>query len=179
MSVPRISHERLVLDRLRTDLTRLPDAQIFSGQGAGNRFGIGGWSLTVNRQFQFGDLRVESANATVGVEAESGGGVSNLAKDWPFLLARDRPKRFVLVHLFQVGSEGDYLSHCMLWDFLVERMRADLAARRGLRWPEDWEAALFRYRPGDDLAQVSDYIALQHGKAPLGSRNHEASARTG
>ena len=52
-----------------------------------------------SRQFQFGDLRIETGTATIVVEAESAGGVTNLAKYRPFLAARPA-KRLVLGHLF-------------------------------------------------------------------------------
>ena len=161
MGVSRISHEKLALARLQEELSQLPDVYTYSGQGAGNRFGIPSWALPLTRQFQFGDLRIESPNATIIVEAESAGGVNNLAKYWPYLLAYESGKRFVLIHLFLVGSEGDYLSHRMLWEFLVERMREDLKVRRGLCWPDHWEAAMFTYRSGDDLGHIGDYITLQ------------------
>jgi hypothetical protein len=100
------------------------------------------------QRFRFGDLRIETAATTIVVEAESGGGVTNLAKYRPYLEARPA-KRFVLAHLFQVLSVNDHVSHIRLWEYLVERMRADLEARVGIRWPELWEARAFQLRTAD------------------------------
>jgi hypothetical protein len=125
--------------------------------GAANRFPLPAWNLVGSQQFQFGDLRLETSGATVVVEAESGGGVTNLAKYWPYLEARP-PKRFVLTHLFQVLSANDYVSHIRLWEYLVERMRNDLERRVGLQWPNDWEARAFRYGPSLDA--TADVVAF-------------------
>lgn len=153
----RISHEGLVLARLRDALADLPDVAYLSGMGAANRFVLADWALVGSQNFQFGDLRIETTNATIVVEAESAGGVTNLAKYWPYLAARPT-KRFVLAHLFQVNSPNDYISHLRLWAYLVERMRDDLAARVGVRWPDAWEARAFRYGPVVD--ETADAIAF-------------------
>jgi DNA-binding response OmpR family regulator len=154
----RVSHEALILAKLREALAGLPGVTYATGMGAGNRFPLDGWRLVGSQQFQFGDLRIETATATIVVEAESGGGVTNLAKYWPYLEARPK-KRFVLAHLFQVLSANDYVSHMRLWEYLVERMRADLEARVGVRWPEHWEARAFRYGPQiDAVAEVAAFL---------------------
>ena len=54
------------------------------------------------------------------VEVESGGGLTNLVKYWP--LAAERSKPLLLVHVFALQSDGDYLSHRLLWEFLYSRM---------------------------------------------------------
>jgi hypothetical protein len=154
----RVSHEALILAKVRDALTDLPGVTYASGMGAANRFPLDGWHLVGSQQFQFGDLRIETPSTTIVVEAESGGGVTNLAKYWPYLAARPA-KRFVLAHLFQVLSANDYVSHIRLWEFLVERMRDDLDARSGLRWPEHWEARAFRYGPQlDATLDVAAYL---------------------
>lgn len=153
----RVSHEALILAKLRDALVDLPGVTYASGMGAANRFPLEGWQLVGSQQFQFGDLRIETPTTTIVVEAESGGGVTNLAKYWPYLEARPE-KRFVLAHLFQVVSANDYVSHIRLWQYLLERMRLDLEARCRIRWPEDWEARAFRYGPTIDA--VPDIAAF-------------------
>jgi len=153
---PRVSHERLALAGIADAIAAIPEAVVTSGQGAGNRFDVAGWSLTPLRQFQFGDLRVETPQCTVVVEAESAGGITNLAKDWPLLRAKPT-KRFVLAHLFNLGSDGDYTAHRMLWDFLVTRMRDDLG-EASVRWPEDWEARLFCYRNPGETSDLIEFL---------------------
>jgi hypothetical protein len=129
-----------------------------SGMSLSNRMSLDGWNLVGTRQFQFGDLRIESPSTVIVVEAESAGGVTNLAKYWPYLAARPR-KRLVLAYLFQVGSSNDYVSHLQLWAYLVERMRADLNDRAGVRWEEDWEARRIRHgRMQDATGDVAAYM---------------------
>lgn len=152
----RVSHEKLALSRVAEALAEAADATITSGQGAGNRFDVPGWALTPLRQFQFGDLRIETPRCTVVVEAESAGGVTNLVKYWPMLRAQPT-KRFILDHLFKLGSDGDYIAHRMLWDFLVARMRDDLAGA-GVRWADDWEARLFCYREPEETADLIEFL---------------------
>jgi hypothetical protein len=152
----RTSHEALILAKVREALVDLPGVTYATGMGATNRFPLEGWNLIGSQQFQFGDLRIETTTTTIVVEAESGGGVTNLAKYWPFLEARPQ-KRFVLAHLFQVLSANDYVSHIALWHYLVERMRFDLETRVGVRWPEHWVARAFRY--GSTLDATTDVAA--------------------
>jgi hypothetical protein len=152
----RVSHERLALDRVAAALTSVAHATVMTGQAKENRFDVPGWYLSPLRQFQFGDLRIETPRCTLVVEAESAGGVTNLAKYWPLLRARPA-KRFVLAHLFRVGSESDYIAHRKLWDFLVARMRDDLTGT-GVRWPSDWEARLFCYRKPEETADLIDFL---------------------
>ena len=79
-------------------------------------------------------------------------------KYWPLLQSEQRPpKRFVIVHVFQIASPGDYLSHRLLWDFMVERMTADLLAR-GLQRPMQWEARLFTYRRGETARDAIEFM---------------------
>jgi hypothetical protein len=156
----RVSHEALILAKLRDALADLPRVTYATGMGAANRFPLQGWNLVGSQQFQFGDLRIETPTTTIVVEAESGGGVTNLTKYWPFLEARPE-KRFVLAHLYQVLSANDYVSHVRLWEYLVARMRADLTARCGVGWPERWEARVFRYGPSLDLtAEIAEYLRM-------------------
>lgn len=117
-----------------------------------------GWDLPTNQRFQFGDLRIESDDATVVVEFESAGGVTNLVKYWPLLLKREQPKRFVLAHVFRIASANDYIAHRHLWEFVIERMREDLEAR-GIPWGKGWEARAFTY-PADaiDVTELAKFV---------------------
>ena len=154
----RTSHESIILARIRESIADLAEVSYASGMGSANRFPLAGWELVGAQQFQFGDLRIETPTTTIVVEAESGGGVTNLAKYWPYLEARPA-KRFVLAHLFQVWSANDYVSHIRLWEYLVKRMRTDLDTRAGVKWGDDWEARSFRYGPSlDPIADVESYL---------------------
>jgi hypothetical protein len=146
------------VDAAIAELEPIPGVKIFRGQGGSNRFSVPGWTTAANQAFQFGDLRVETPRATVVVEYESAAGLTNLVKYWPLLRSEQRPaKRFVIVHVFQVASPGDYLSHRLLWDFMVERITADLSAH-GLQWPLHWEARSFTYRRGEAARDAIEFI---------------------
>ena len=95
MKTPPVSHEGLILRKLRAALTDMPAVQYASGMGSANRFPLQGWNLVGQQQFQFGDLQIETPTTTIVVEAESAGGVTNLAKYWPYLEGRPA-KRSVL-----------------------------------------------------------------------------------
>jgi len=154
----RVSYERVAVDAAIAELEPITGIKIFRGQGGSNRFSVPGWTTASNQAFQFGDLRVDSPRTTVVVEYESAAGVTNLVKYWPLLRSEQRPtKRFVIVHVFQVASPGDYLSHRLLWDFVVERMTADLLAR-GLQRPLQWEARSFTYRRGETASDAIEFI---------------------
>jgi hypothetical protein len=153
----RVSHERIALASLQRALQGLSGIAVFSGQGGGNRFGLSGWELTLGQQFQFGDLRVETPTRTIVVEVESGGGIGNLAKYWPLLAGAEIEKRLVIIHVFQIASDGDYITHRRLWGFLVEQMREDLE-RRGIPYPDSWEAHLFTYRKGEEAVEAADLL---------------------
>jgi len=157
-ATPRVSYERLAVDAATAELASIPGIDIHRGQGGSNRFSVPGWNTSPSQAFQFGDLRLESPAATVVVEYESAAGLTNLVKYWPLLTSEEGPaKRFVIVHVFQVGGPGDYLSHRLLWDFMAERMAVDLSAR-GLQRPLDWEARLFTYRRGEVAQDAIDFI---------------------
>lgn len=160
---PRVSHERRILGVLRAALEDLPDVSFMEGQGAKNRFQIADWTLPLLQHFQFGDLRAESDDAILIIEAESAGGVTNLAKYWPHLAAGRPEKRFVLAHLFLISSEGDYMAHRRLWEFLVTRMREDLEIRNGLRWPDEWEARLFTYESDEEPSDLITFARMTLG----------------
>lgn len=153
----KTSHEAAILAKLGDAIGDIPGATVHRGLGTANRFGIPGWELAPGQRFQFGDLRIESEHVTVVVEAESGGGVTNLVKYWPHLASGKPPKRFVLAHLYLVGSTGDFISHRRLWSFQCERMREDLERRRVL-WGRDWEAALFTYTGAEEPVDVTRFI---------------------
>jgi hypothetical protein len=68
--------------------------------------------------------------------------VTNLAKYWPLLRGGLDSKKFLLMHLYFVGSEGDYIAHRRLWKFLFDVMRADDRIAVG------WDADLSLYGPG-------------------------------
>lgn len=157
----RTSFERLAIDKLRAALGDRVAAEPTSGMGGLNRIAPESWELKVMQRFQFGDLRYETDRTRVIVEAESGGGLTNLVKYWPMLGAELNDKRFVLAHLFMVSSESDYIAHRKLWEYVIERMRRDLD-HRGCRWDHDWHAQMFTY--GHDSAatgmdDAATYIA--------------------
>jgi hypothetical protein len=142
--VTRVSHERVAIESLKSRLEELPGVEVHEGFSAGNRIGIPGWELVSNQLFQFGDVRFEETSATVVVEFESAGGLTNLVKYWPLLAAGGLDKRFILAHVFRLESSNDYIVHRRLWEFTVERMREDLE-RRGVQWTNHWEAKSFTY----------------------------------
>lgn len=152
----RVSHEGALLALLRDAFSDL-DIQCLTGQGSGNRFGIEGWGLSRLQQFQFGDLRIELPTATVLVEAESAGGVGNLVKYWPLLRSRSLTKQLVLIHLYMLGSDGDYIAHRKLWSFVVDRMAIDLESV-DVRRPDHWDAHLFTYRKADPPDDVRAFL---------------------
>jgi hypothetical protein len=152
----RISHEGQLLALLQDAVADL-GVECVTGQGGSNKFGIDGWGLSRQQQFQFGDLRIQLPNTTVLVETESGGGVTNLVKYWPLLRSRMSNKRLVLIHLYMLGSEGDYIAHRKLWSFLVDRMAIDLKSV-GIGRPDEWDARLFTYRKGDPLHDVTAFL---------------------
>jgi hypothetical protein len=106
------------------------------------------------QQFQYGDLRIELAATTLIVEAESAGGVGNLVKYWPLLRSGKLAKRLVVLHVYMLGSDADYIAHRKLWSFLVDRMTEDLTAN-GVGRPERWDAQLITYRKGGSLGEVT------------------------
>ena len=160
----RVSHEAAVLDILTESLADIPGAIFIRGQGRDNRFGIDGWALSPLQLFQFGDLRIELPSATLVVEAESAGGVGNLAKYWPLLRSGALQKRMVLAHLFMLGSDGDYIAHRKLWEFLVECMTHDLQ-QVGVVRAEHWDARLFTYRRGEPLDDLQVFLRAEASTA--------------
>jgi hypothetical protein len=152
----RISLERIALERLESHLD-LGGIALGRGMGLANRFQIPSWELPVLQHFQFGDLRIEGEHATVVIELESAGGLTNLVKYWPLLAEGRHTKRFVLAHIFRITSDGDYAAHRRLWLYVVERMREDLQAR-GVTWPDRWEAAIFTYRRPEDVDGAVPFI---------------------
>jgi hypothetical protein len=154
----RVSYERIAVDAAIAELQSIPGIEIYRGQGGSNRFSVPGWTTAANQAFQFGDLRVETSKTIVVVEYESAAGLTNLVKYWPLLRSEQLPaNKFVIVHVFQVAGPGDYLSHRLLWDFMVERMAADLSAH-GLEWSHAWEARSFTYRRGECARDAIDFI---------------------
>ncbi|MGH3172064.1 MAG: hypothetical protein ACRDN0_40190, partial [Trebonia sp.] len=122
--------------------------------GAGNRFGVPGWDLLTLQQFQYGDLRIELPTTTVIVETESAGGVGNLIKYWPLLRSGALATRLVILHVYMLSSDADYIAHRKLWSFLVDRMTEDLAANAVSR-PGGWDARMITYRKGGPLDGVA------------------------
>ena len=161
MSLPpaaaKISYEKLAIERLLLELADLPDLQIYRGQALGNRFSPPEWQLRPAQGFQFGDLRFEAPTATIVIEFESAGGITNLVKYWPLLTARPLSKRLVLLHLFQIASSGDYIAHRRLWQFLLERMQDDLR-QRGPAYVANWEAQLLTYHKGGFATEAATLI---------------------
>jgi hypothetical protein len=149
----RVSHEAELLTALQASIADLGVAGV-RGQGAANRFAVNGWELLPPQQFQYGDLRIELAATTLIVEAESAGGVGNLVKYWPLLRSGTLAKRLVVLHVYMLGSDADYIAHRKLWSFLVDRMTEDLAAS-GVGRPERWDAQLCTYRKGGPLDEIT------------------------
>jgi hypothetical protein len=120
------SHESIALERFEAvarDL-RLPFER---GQGKDNRIPI--TECGVGVYYQRGDLRVELPEATVVVEVESSGGVTNLAKYWECFEAGRLTKPIRLLHLFRQKSVNDYASHIVVWKFLARKMARELGDR--------------------------------------------------
>ncbi len=146
--------ESEVIDYLAAVAQEFPQIKVYRGQVAGNRFDVPGWNLSLLQQFQFGDLRLEAPGETIIVEVESAGGVTNLVKYWPFLASKAMEKPLLLLHLFHITSEGDYIAHRRLWNYLVERMKEDLQTRCEVLYNQHWEARLFTYRSVEELERV-------------------------
>jgi len=127
------------------------------GQGAANKFAVNGWELLPLQQFQYGDLRIELADTTLIVETESAGGITNLVKYWPLLRSGTLAKRLVILHVYMLSSNADYIAHRKLWSFLVDRMTEDLAAN-GIGRPEGWDAQLITYHVGGSVGEVTDLL---------------------
>ncbi len=136
-------------------LTKAEGWTIFRGMGAANRIAPSSWNLKSTQQFQFGDLRVELHDRTVVVETESGGGETNLVKYWS--IVEELTKPLALIHLFGMMSENDYISHRMLWSFLLEKMRRDFDDAKFKAW-------IFTYDAKDN--SLSD-LPLTHFKTCL------------
>jgi hypothetical protein len=130
-----ISHESIALEgfeRAAKELGFTPER----GQGNGNRITIAGGVY-----YQRGDLRVELPHATVIVEVESSGGVTNLAKYWECFDTGRLTKPVRLLHLFRQKSVNDYASHIVVWKFLAQKMEQALGER--------FQASLMTYQDGD------------------------------
>ena len=121
-----------------------PGFEVHHGTKPANRLAVDGWDLVPRQYIQFGDLRFQGKDLTVVVEVESGGGVGNLVKYWPLLRGSLGETPFYLMHLFQVASENDYIAHRKLWEFLRERMQADLDAHHR-PWGSAWLAEIGTY----------------------------------
>lgn len=156
LNVGMVSHEAPAVAAMVEALGEQPGVQVFRGMGAANRFKVPGWTLARNQLPQFGDLRLEAPGVCVVVEFESAGTVGNLVKYWP-LLAAGFGRRLVIVQVYRVATDGDYLAHRLLWRFLVERMTEDLEAR-GVNRPDRWEAAAFTYRPDAPAHDAAQYV---------------------
>lgn len=155
----RYSHERAAIDRLRVLTEAPPGVEAYSGYAPANRLAVDGWDLVPRQYIQFGDLRFQAPDLTVVVEVESGGGVGNLVKYWPLLRGSLGETPFFLLHLFQVGSDNDYIAHRKLWSFLVGEMRRDLEGR-GRAWGTAWQAEMGTYRRISIDADLERHAAL-------------------
>jgi hypothetical protein len=149
-----VSHQAELIKALQESIADLGVTGV-SGQGAGNRFGVPGWELLPLQQFQYGDFRIELPATTVIIETESAGGVGNLVKYWPLLRSgRCLTKRLVILHVYMLGSDADYIAHRKQWSFLVGRMTDDLAVN-GISRPGRWDAQLVTYRKGGPPSEVT------------------------
>lgn len=163
----KTSHEKLAINRIRDSFLGIPGIQIHVGQSRLNRFEVSGWNLISHQLFQYSDMRVESPEATVVIEFESAGGLTNLVKYWPFLATRSFTKRLVLAHVFRIVSEFDYVAHRKLWEFVLAKMRIDLEQNHSVEWPKDWEAAIFTYRAPEHLTEVLTFVRRACGVPTL------------
>lgn len=149
-----ISHERIALEGFEQAAMALGFTPT-RGQGIGNRIPINGAVY-----YQHGDLRVELPDATVIVEVESSGGVTNLAKYWECFEAGRLAKPIRLLHLFRRKSPNDYASHLQVWRFLATKMTQALGDR--------FTAQLMPYSDGNatDLAKaVEEFKKMLTGKS--------------
>lgn len=152
----RYSHELAAIQRLQAMIEAPAGVETSSGTKPSNRLAVDGWDLVPRQYIQFGDLRYQSDALTVVVEVESGGGVGNLVKYWPLLRGTLGDTPFYLLHLFQLGSENDYIAHRKLWSFLTDQMRADLE-QRGRPWGTRWAAEIGTYRRTSIDADMQEY----------------------
>ena len=152
----RVSHEAELLKALQDSISDLGFIGT-GGQRANNRFDVPGWDLPRMQRFQYGDFRIELPAATVIVETESAGGVTNLVKYWPLLRSGTLATRLLIMHVYMLTSHADYIAHRKLWSFLVERMAEDLAAS-GCDRPARWDAHLITYRTGGQLQEVTTLL---------------------
>ena len=72
----------------------------------------------------------------------------------------------MLVHVYMLGSDGDYIAHRKLWSFLVERMTEDLALQ-GVDRPDRWDARLVTYRKGESPDEVTELLREIVGLSPV------------
>lgn len=140
MEKPRENLEQQALKRFE-DTAKKYGYQIFKGQGSENRIPVEG-----NAYFQFGDLRVDTANHHIVIEVESAGGVTNLAKYWYCIENQLIYKPVILLHIFRQISESDYASHLVLWDLLWKQMSMVLGNKI--------EATRYTYRDSSQLENV-------------------------
>ncbi|EFH88943.1 hypothetical protein [Ktedonobacter racemifer] len=132
--------EQLALARFK-EVALEKNMKVYGSQGKGNRIAISGRSY-----FQFGDLRVETPQRTLIVEAESAGGATNQVKYWYCLGKGHITRPIHLMHIFAQNSENDYQSHLDLWDFLAQKMASDLGNM--------FTAKRYTYRNTSDLESI-------------------------
>lgn len=124
--------------------------EVISGQGTSNRICSDG-----KIYFQFGDLRVETEDYTIVIEAESGGGVTNLVKYWYALkkCPKDIKKPLILFHIYHQSSSNDYASHLALWDFLWDIMSENIEGMKAYRYTYTREEDL-----NEPLSHFEEYL---------------------
>ncbi len=96
----------------------------YSGQGAENCVNITG-----RVGFQFGDLRFSLGGCHLVVEAETVGGVTNLAKYWYCLREGLVDGKIFLFHVFWQETPDSYRSHLLVWDLLRAEIRKEFPGR--------------------------------------------------
>jgi hypothetical protein len=92
-----------------------PRTKIFRGQGKKNS--LSALNCKSNEYFQYGDFRVETDQRIIVVEIDTGRGIDNLVKYWPFLagITAEKPeKEFSLLHVYGPS----YRSNKELWRYL-------------------------------------------------------------
>ncbi len=121
-----------------------------SGQGVGNCVNIAG-----RVGFQFGDLRFSLGGHHLVVEAETVGGVTNLAKYWYCLRKGLVDGKIFLFHVFWQDTPDSYRSHLLVWDLLRAEIRKEFPGR--------FQAWRYGYAP-DTVARDLAEAAARFGR---------------
>lgn len=153
MDPKRKDVEKQLLEKFVSRAKQRGCSKIYWGLGKENRVGVTDWNLTQLQKFQFGDLRVETRSATIVIEVESAGGVTNLVKYWAILERNTDAKPLRLIHIFKISTPDDYIAHRKLWQFLEDKMCSSLSSIS-----RSWRAYLFTDK--EEQAALSQFDRL-------------------